>query len=264
MVLVLVIHKIRSAENSLRNRHLRLVTPARISASLLSPPQPRTPDRHHLSTTATMGRGLPKEVVAAIELAINIANSQNKHPDLKGIAAIFNASYEGVRYINCRIRTINETGSYPMKKPGPKLLRGANQEEIEQCVREIVERDPETQMKEIVHVLKEKLDVKLSTTTMSRFIKKKGIPLIGARGGPPRNPFSKRNIKKTMARIASGKIENLGQRGPGSVDSQQCGNGEGIRPMYSSPYAPVDQNAANLLSIYGRPEQELVAYDPYS
>jgi transposase len=206
-----------------------------------------------------MGRALPKEVVAAIELAINIAYSQNKRPDLKGIAAIFNASYEAARYINCRIRTINATGSYPKKKPGPKLLHGANQEEIEQCVREIVERDPEVQMKEILRVLKEKLDVELSTTTVSRFIKRKGIPLIGAGVG-------NRNIKKTMAMIAAEESEHLGQPGPGFVDSEQQRNLDEDRPMYNSPYAPTisDQNAANQLSIYGPPGQDLVAYGPYS
>ncbi|PMD41527.1 hypothetical protein L207DRAFT_528140 [Hyaloscypha variabilis F] len=214
-----------------------------------------------------MAPQLPKEVVSAIEVAINIAYSQNKRPDLKGIAAIFNTSYEAVRYINCRIRTIITTGTYPKKKPGPKLLRGANQEEIEQCVRQIVEQKPEVQLKEIVSVVKERLDVELGTTTMSRFIKAKGIPFIGGQGGPPRNPYSKRNIKKTLAMSAAGGSESSGSRGAGSVEGEQDENRDENRPMYCSPYAPAisDQNAANLLSIYGRPGQDYVAYgSPYS
>ena len=70
-----------------------------------------------------MAPQIPKEVVVAIELAINIAHSQGKRPDLKAIAAIFNTTYQSVRHIHVHIRTITTTGNYPKKKPGPKVLR---------------------------------------------------------------------------------------------------------------------------------------------
>jgi transposase len=209
-----------------------------------------------------MAPQLPKEVVAAIELAINTAHSQGKRPDLKAIAAIFNTTYESVRFINCRIRTINTTGTYVKKKPGPKALRGADQEEIERSVREVVASNVEMELKEVVRAVKERTGVELGTTTMSRFIKARGIPFIGGKGGPKGNG-------------GRGRPGSKGRRKPGpeaeSVERQQAGTiSEGLgaenRTTYSSPYASTlsDQNAVDLLRIYGRPEQDYAAYGAYS
>jgi hypothetical protein len=46
-----------------------------------------------------MAPRLPKEVAVAIELAINIAHSKGKRPDLEVIAAIFDTTYKSVRQI---------------------------------------------------------------------------------------------------------------------------------------------------------------------
>ncbi|KAH8786563.1 hypothetical protein BGZ57DRAFT_924739 [Hyaloscypha finlandica] len=177
-----------------------------------------------------MAPQLPKEVVAAIELAINTAHSQGKRPDLKAIAAIFNTTYESVRFINCRIRTINTTGTYIKKKPGPKALRGADQEEIERSVRDVVASNAEMELKEVVRAVKERTGVELGTTTMSRFIK----------------------ARESVERQQAGTISE--------------GLGAENRTTYSSPYASTlsDQNAVDLLRIYGRPEPDYAAYGAYS
>jgi transposase len=204
-----------------------------------------------------MAPRLPKEVGAAIELAIKIAHSKGKRPDLENIALIFDTTYQSVSQIRRRINTIAITGIDPRKKPGPKALGGADKDEIERCIRQMTESNPEVELKEISKVIQERFGTAVHTTILSRFIKARNIPFIGGKGG----------LKKQGDR-GSGKNGSGSQ--PVVVEREhlisQGTSGAEDRTIYNSPYAPTmsQQNADNLLSIYGRPGQDHVAYGPYS
>jgi hypothetical protein len=68
-----------------------------------------------LQRQAAMAPRLPKEVGVAIELAIKIAHSKGKRPDLENIALIFDTTYQSVSQIRRRINTIAITGIDPRK-----------------------------------------------------------------------------------------------------------------------------------------------------
>jgi transposase len=114
---------------------------------------------------------LPKEVPAAIELAINVAHSKGKRPNLENITAIFDTTYKSVRHIRRRINITAATGIDPRKKPGPKTFGGTNPDDIEQYIREVLERNAELDQRAISNILKEKFGVDIGRTTISRFIK---------------------------------------------------------------------------------------------
>jgi len=104
-----------------------------------------------------MASRLLKEVAAAIELAINITQSKGKRPDLENIAAILDTTYQSVHHIRQRINITAATGIDPRKKSGPKIFDGTNLDDIEQCIREILERNAELDQKAISNILKREI-----------------------------------------------------------------------------------------------------------
>jgi hypothetical protein len=205
-----------------------------------------------------MSPRLPKEVVAAIELAINIAQSRGVRPDMESIASIFSTTYKSVTLIRKRINTISSTGIDPRKKGGPKPLGGADPDEIERCIREVTAKDEETDLNSIGVVVKERFGVELGRSTVSRFINARNIPFKGGRGGP-------------KGKGGSGRGRAGSRRKPASVERQPTGLLPEVTAaedgtMYTSPYTPsmVAQNDANLASVYGQHAQNGAAHAPYS
>jgi transposase len=236
---------------------LRLVTPGtdfpipvhRSSASYIRPTSLQSP--------AAMAPRLPKEVGAALELAIKITHSKGKRPDLENIALIFDTTYQSVSQIRRRINTIAVTGIDPRKKPGPKALGGADKDEVERCIRGMTETNPQVELKEISRVIEERFGTAVHYTNLSRFIKARNIPFIGGKGGPKKQVGrgSSKNGSSSHPRVAE--RQHLISEGTSGAED---------RTIYNSPYAPtmVEQNADNLGSIYGGPGQDHVAYGPYS
>lgn len=210
-----------------------------------------------------MSPHLPKEVVAAIELAVNIAHSQNKKADLKSIAAIFNTSYESVRFINKRVKTTLVTGVDPRKRPGPRRWKGANVDEIDQCIREAVGANPEIEQRAIKKLVEEKFGLETNPSSISRFIKAKNIPWIGGQGGP-KNHGGRGEKKGPPPPTQPVSLEGTA---PGTFSES---TGAENKTLYSSPYGqqlappPIDETAIDLLRIYGGSGQSHVAFGPYS
>jgi transposase len=123
-----------------------------------------------------MAKTLPKPVVAAIELAIHTAHNNGKHPDLEAIAAIFNTTYKSVCCIRKRLVNFARTGIDPRKRPGPKLLKGQNDTQVATFVRNLLEMRPDFDQKKISHACEEEFGVKIGQSTISRLMKRNGIP----------------------------------------------------------------------------------------
>jgi transposase len=208
-----------------------------------------------------MSPRLPKEVVAAIELAINIAQARGLRPDLEGIATIFNTTYKSVTLIRRRINTIASTGIDPRKKAGPKPLGGVDQDEIERCIRELTARNEEVDLNGIARVVKERFGIEMGRSTVSRFIKARSIPFIGGKGGPKGNGGTGRGRKPGPRRRPQ----------PVLVDQEAAGTLSQLAAApdssnYSSPYTEsiAAQNAVELPRTYSRPPQNPAVYGPYS
>jgi transposase len=123
-----------------------------------------------------MAKTLPKPVVAAIELAIHTAHNNGKHPDLEAIAAIFNTTYKSVCCIRKRLLNFARTGIDPRKRPGPKPLKGQNDTQVATFIRNLLERRPDFDQKKISQACEEEFGVKIGQSTISRLMKRNGIP----------------------------------------------------------------------------------------
>ncbi len=239
------------------HRHFRLVTPARTSPSLFTDLSASYVRPTSIQRQAATAPRLPKEVGAAIELAIKIAHAKGKRPDLENIAFIFDTTYQSVSQIRRRINTIAITGIDPRKKPGPKALGGADKDEIEWCIRQMTERNPEVELKEISRVIQERFGMAVHTTILSRFIKARNIPFVGGKGGPKKQGGRGSGENGSSSQSVVVEREHLISEGPSGAEDST---------IYNSPYASTmsQQNADNLVSIYGPPGQDHVAYGPYS
>ncbi|KAF4635421.1 hypothetical protein G7Y89_g2677 [Cudoniella acicularis] len=88
-----------------------------------------------------MAPPLPKKVVEAIELAIDIAHKNNKIPNMNAIAESFNTTYSTVTYIRRRVLKIQKM-SFDYRQPSdPKPLK--NQDKIAEAIRDLLQRRPE-------------------------------------------------------------------------------------------------------------------------
>jgi len=123
-----------------------------------------------------MAPRLPQHVVDAIEVAINIAHTAGKRPDMENIALIFNTTYESITRIRRRLRDFERTGVDNRKKSGRKRLQGLGEDEIAQFVGELIQTRPDLDQKGISEVLMERFQLKIGQSTISRLMKDKGIP----------------------------------------------------------------------------------------
>ncbi|KAK0119865.1 hypothetical protein ONS95_011295 [Cadophora gregata] len=123
-----------------------------------------------------MARTLPKPTVAAIETAIQIAQAQNKAPNIPAIAAVFFTTYETVSRIRRRLLRFEFTGVDERKRSGPKYLKSQNEEAVVNTIRLFVEAHPGTDQKAVCYKLEEVFGVRYSQSTVSNLMKVRGIP----------------------------------------------------------------------------------------
>jgi hypothetical protein len=102
-------------------------------------------------------------------------------------------------------------------------------------------------------VAKEIVGVEMGSSTVSRFIKKRGIPFIGGKGGPKGNGATGRGRGRPGRRLK-----------PVSMKKGVSGIERGT--VCSSPYAPLipDQNTSHLSRTCSQPGQDPTAHGPYS
>jgi hypothetical protein len=121
-----------------------------------------------------MAKTLEKETVAAIELAILTAQKGERHPDLHAIAGIFNCTYQSVCYIRRRLEKHQRTGLDDRKKAGRKPL--ADQQRMAESIRVLLAKRPELDQSAISDYLFDEFGVRVCQATISRMLKKNGIP----------------------------------------------------------------------------------------
>lgn len=121
-----------------------------------------------------MAKTLEKERVAAIELAILTAQKEGRHPDLHAVAGIFNCTYQSVCYIRRRLERHQKTGVDDRKKAGRKPL--ADQERMAESTRALLAERPELDQSAISDYLFDEFGVRVCQATISRMLKKNGIP----------------------------------------------------------------------------------------
>lgn len=123
-----------------------------------------------------MAKTLPKEVVTAIELAIQIAHAKGKIPDLVAIAAIYDTTYESCSRIRRRLVKFERTGIDDRKKAGPKPLKGMDGAQVASFIRKLLDSRPDLDQKGISACLLQEFGVVLGQSTVSRLMKANGIP----------------------------------------------------------------------------------------
>jgi len=121
-----------------------------------------------------MAKILEKDTVAAIELAILTAQKAGRHPDLHAIAGIFNCTYQSVCYIRRRLEKLQKTGVDDRKKAGRKPL--ADQDRMAESIRGLLAKRPELDQSAISDYLFDEFGVRVCQATVSRLLKKNGIP----------------------------------------------------------------------------------------
>ena len=121
-----------------------------------------------------MAKTLEKDTVAAIELAILTAQKAGRHPDLHAIAGIFNCTYQSVCYIRRRLEKHQKTGIDDRKKAGRKPL--ADQDRMAESIRGLLAKRPELDQCAISDYLFDEFGVRVCQATVSRLLKKNGIP----------------------------------------------------------------------------------------
>ena len=121
-----------------------------------------------------MAKTLEKEVVAAIEMAIITAQKAGRHPDLHAIAAIFNCTYQSVCYIRRRIEKHQRTGLDERKKAGRKPV--GDQAKMAESIKALLARRPELDQSAICDYLFDEHGVRICQATVSRLLKRNGIP----------------------------------------------------------------------------------------
>jgi transposase len=121
-----------------------------------------------------MAKTLGKETVAAIEQAILTAQKAGRYADLPAIAAIFNCTYQSVCYIRRRVEKHQRTGIDERKKAGRKPFPEKNQMAL--SIREHLQRRPYLDQGALSNYLFEEFGRRVSQATISRLLKKDGIP----------------------------------------------------------------------------------------
>jgi transposase len=121
-----------------------------------------------------MAKTLEKETVTAIEHAILTAQKAGRHPDLHAIAGVFNCTYQSVCYIRRRLEKLQRTGVDDRKKAGRKPL--ADQDRMAESIRNLLAKRPELDQSAISDYLFDEFGVRVCQATVSRLLKKNGIP----------------------------------------------------------------------------------------
>jgi transposase len=183
-----------------------------------------------------MAKTLEKETVTAIEHAILTAQKAGKHADLHAIAGIFNCTYQSVCYIRRRIEKHQRTGIDDRKKAGRKPL--AQQELMAESIRNLLAKRPELDQSAISDCLFEEFGVRVCQATISRLLKKNGIP----------HKISNKLYKKSklFTTTAEGKpmpVEEDNSREVAASALSSLPNGV-YGSSYKSPYPPTDMAPA--------------------
>ena len=121
-----------------------------------------------------MAKTLEKDVVAAIELAVVAAQRTGKSPDLHGIAAIFNCTYQSVCYIRRRMEKHQQTGVDDRKKAGRKP--SADHDKVAEAVKGLLESTPGLDQTTISEYIFDEFGVRMCQATVSRMLRRNAIP----------------------------------------------------------------------------------------
>jgi transposase len=157
-----------------------------------------------------MAKTLEKEVVAAIELTLVAAQKRGKNPDLHGIAAIFNCTYQSVCYIRRRIEKLQQTGVDDRKMAGRKP--SADRDKVAEAVKDLLERTPGLDQKAICEYIFDELGVKICQATVSRMLRRNEIS----------HKVSNRLYRNSRLVTASGRA---------SIDGQTSKRAKGRAPL---------------------------------
>jgi transposase len=121
-----------------------------------------------------MAKTLEKDTVAAIEHAILTAQRTGKNADLHAIAGIFNCTYQSVCYIRRRLERHQRTGIDDRKRAGRKPL--GDHDRMAASIRNLLAKRPELDQSAISDYLFDEFGVRVCQATVSRLLKKNGIP----------------------------------------------------------------------------------------
>jgi len=172
-----------------------------------------------------MAKTLEKETVAAIEQAIVTAQKAGRHPDLQAIASIFNCTYQSVCYIRRRIEKHQRTGIDDRKKAGRKPL--PDKDRMAESMRELLARRPELDQSAISDYVFEQFGVRLCQATVSRILKKNGIP----------HKISNKMYKKSRLFITNGERQVIVDDGSREMAASALSSLP-TAEAYRGPYAP--------------------------
>ena len=198
-----------------------------------------------------MAKTLEKETVAAIERTILTAQKAGKNPDLYAIAGIFNCTYQSVCYIRRRLEKHQRTGIDDRKKAGRKPL--ADQDRMAESIKKLLAERPELDQSAISDCLFDEFGVRVCQATISRMLKKNGIP----------HKISNKLYKKSkLFTTAPG-----GKTVPVEVDNAREVAASALSSLpngtYKSPYPPTDIYSA-VLTINEQMESNVSSYDENS
>ena len=183
-----------------------------------------------------MAKTLEKDTVAAIELAILTAQKAGRHPDLHAIAGIFNCTYQSVCYIRRRLEKHQKTGIDDRKKAGRKPL--ADQDRMAKSIRGLLAKRPELDQSAISDYLFDEFGVRVCQATVSRLLKKNGIPhkisnkLYKKSKLFTTNPEGRVMIEDNSREVAASALSSL----PTAL----------YESPYKSPYPPTDLTSADM------------------
>jgi transposase len=180
-----------------------------------------------------MAKTLEKETVTAIEHAILTAQKAGKHADLHAIAGIFNCTYQSVCYIRRRLEKHQRTGIDDRKKAGRKPLAGHDR--MAESIRNLLAKRPELDQSAISDYLLDEFGVRVCQATISRILKKNGIP----------HKISNKLYKKSKLFTTNpdGKVmveDNAREVAASALSSLPNG-------VYKSPYPPTDMVSAPMI-----------------
>jgi transposase len=197
-----------------------------------------------------MAKTLEKDTVAAIELAILTAQKAGRHPDLHAIAGIFNCTYQSVCYIRRRVEKHQRTGVDDRKKAGRKPL--ADQDRMAESIRNLLAKRPELDQSAISDYLFDEFGVRVCQATVSRLLKKNGIPhkisnkLYKKSKLFTTNPEGKVMVEDNSREVAASALSSL----PTSM----------YESPYKSPYPPTDMASA-VMTFSGQAASNASSYE---
>jgi transposase len=183
-----------------------------------------------------MAKTLEKDTVAAIELAILTAQKAGRHPDLHAIAGVFNCTYQSVCYIRRRLEKHQKTGIDDRKKAGRKPL--ADQDRMAESIRGLLAKRPELDQSAISDYLFDEFGVRVCQATVSRLLKKNGIPhkisnkLYKKSKLFTTNPEGRVMVEDNSREVAASALSSL----PNAL----------YESPYKSPYPPTDLTSADM------------------